>query len=592
MTNLVDTVTINELRDARIFYVPAYQRGYRWNKKQVEELLSDLYIFMKKNSQGQFYCLQPIIVMKREIGQDKPVYEVIDGQQRLTTLFILIKYLVDRLNLDEEEKRDELARLFQLKFETRKTMGSYLNSIEQQSEASNIDEQHALDAYRWIDEWITDKASKDDSVRKRDIISDFDVLLRQNKNTNESCGSVRVIWYEIAQDKSVIREFLSTNNGKIRLTDAELIKALFLQKRNFVQDNEQRKQLEKALDWERIENSLHQDDFWFFISNDKQVPSNRIEKILQLASEGSGQQNLFLHYYQQFEGKEGKMLEDAVNEQWKKVLHCFRCIEDWYIDPIKYNYIGFLSHSGVALSSIFAKYLELCESDGGQELFLAELKSLIRASMSGIKRDGDFLNVEYKHNSQIRKVLLLLNIHTLNSQLTMMNSEKDRNDRFQSPSYKFPFDVFINQEWDVEHIDSRSVNALKSNDLKQAWVEAYSYDFQEDAKFKDALKKQEWAVCIEIIQAKYGESDEYKDTIGNLTLLDDKTNRSYGNAIFPDKRKRIISEIRNGKYVPHCTQMVFFKSFDDDNSTKPVWDEDCKRAYGHYVCDTLAEYLD
>ena len=71
------------------FYVPSYQRGYRWDESQVTALLDDIY-----GSEGNSYCLQPIVVRKDERGR----FELIDGQQRLTTLFILYKYMKTNLS--------------------------------------------------------------------------------------------------------------------------------------------------------------------------------------------------------------------------------------------------------------------------------------------------------------------------------------------------------------------------------------------------------------------------------------------------------------------------------------------------------------
>ena len=65
------------------FFVPSYQRGYRWGKDEVTRLLDDIYQNGKKN-----YCLQPIVV--RNNGDS---YELIDGQQRLTTLYLIYKYV-------------------------------------------------------------------------------------------------------------------------------------------------------------------------------------------------------------------------------------------------------------------------------------------------------------------------------------------------------------------------------------------------------------------------------------------------------------------------------------------------------------------
>ncbi|MCM1522164.1 MAG: DUF262 domain-containing protein [Muribaculaceae bacterium] len=87
--NEIRQVAIEELLDGRLFYIPDYQRGYRWGRNQVTDLCNDLLEFAIKKDKPKesFYSLQPLIVTKckRLIdGEDRECYEVIDGQQRLT----------------------------------------------------------------------------------------------------------------------------------------------------------------------------------------------------------------------------------------------------------------------------------------------------------------------------------------------------------------------------------------------------------------------------------------------------------------------------------------------------------------------------
>src|SRR5258705_13977027 len=74
------------------FFVPSYQRGYRWTPRQVEALLDDLEAFQlwsRQSSPDAFYCLQPVVVRRRSDGE----WEIVDGQQRLTTIFIVLRAL-------------------------------------------------------------------------------------------------------------------------------------------------------------------------------------------------------------------------------------------------------------------------------------------------------------------------------------------------------------------------------------------------------------------------------------------------------------------------------------------------------------------
>lgn len=90
------------------FFIPSYQRGYRWTKAEVVRLLEDVYgIILNKieneknnnNNKSTQYCLQPIVVKKTENGID-----VIDGQQRLTTLYLIYKYIANNFGKLGESK--------------------------------------------------------------------------------------------------------------------------------------------------------------------------------------------------------------------------------------------------------------------------------------------------------------------------------------------------------------------------------------------------------------------------------------------------------------------------------------------------------
>ncbi len=85
MKNILELKTVNELQGYN-FYVPSYQRGYRWSSKEIIELLNDISDFNPRpvgdTDEKTWYCLQPIVVKEK----DETTYEVIDGQQRLTDL--------------------------------------------------------------------------------------------------------------------------------------------------------------------------------------------------------------------------------------------------------------------------------------------------------------------------------------------------------------------------------------------------------------------------------------------------------------------------------------------------------------------------
>ena len=105
--NRIELKSVGELLGMS-FFIPSYQRGYRWTEQQVKDLLNDVNDYKVKD--GDFYCLQPLVVKRREgdvfykIKNEannladverlmKGSWEVIDGQQRLTTIYIILSCL-------------------------------------------------------------------------------------------------------------------------------------------------------------------------------------------------------------------------------------------------------------------------------------------------------------------------------------------------------------------------------------------------------------------------------------------------------------------------------------------------------------------
>ena len=83
----------------QIYYnIPDYQRGYEWRDNDVKLLLNDLQKFSRQLSgkyediKDKFYCLQHITILKKGMDENMPYYNVVDGQQRLTTMAIILSY--------------------------------------------------------------------------------------------------------------------------------------------------------------------------------------------------------------------------------------------------------------------------------------------------------------------------------------------------------------------------------------------------------------------------------------------------------------------------------------------------------------------
>ena len=654
MDNTINQFAIGELLDGRYFYIPSYQRGYRWTEKQVGDLLRDLLCFSNdlankgnKDEKDQFYCLQPIIArpitdidqLKTIFGDDfndsileHGVWEIIDGQQRLTTIFLLYKYLLDQKGWDAETLKDEEdgKELYHICYATRKGSSSFLENlslkaIKDSSEEvfkENVDYFHMANAFKYISEWIkTDGKSINiryqlggslDNVRT----SLFKLL---NGMSDTKGGSVQVLWYELAENKGKrnIKEFQKINTGKIRLTDAELIKGLFLLEKNFSTSEKYIKQSELALEWEFIENTLHANNFWYFLQKKGFDMPNRIDLLFNLIYKKAALKNIqeedwdaklkevdiqlsdarqseiFRFYYNRFEGKIGEDLQHEVGKAWDEVMELYRTLDDWFCTPSIYNYIGLLSQCGEDLCRLVLHYEYLPEESTRLD-FEDYLKERISFQLRKVKIDNEkkLILSTYKEHDNIYKVLLTLNIHLLNEQNKKLESESD--------VYKFPFDVLNAQNWDIEHIDSFHTNALKKDNDKKEWIETAladrSDELSKEEKEQINLKIEENALddAINIIKRNAQEVDteeEIKNTIGNLTLLDAATNRMYGNSLFCTKRRIIIERIKQGVFVPVATQYIFAKFFDQKGTNRSLWTKEDMEAYHSYIYNVISNYL-
>ncbi|HLO70064.1 MAG TPA: DUF262 domain-containing protein [Flavipsychrobacter sp.] len=555
MENILELKTVNDLSNFN-FYIPSYQRGYKWTKKEVIELLQDISDFKPKQigdtDLKTWYCLQPIVVKLMQ----EDTYEVIDGQQRLTTLYLILNYL----NQDFVESRRD--KLFEVDYETRvNTKAFLLNLKENEEDSTNIDFHYISQAYNTISNWFDRQPSTFDK-------GDFRSKLKFHS---------QVIWYESTED-SPIAIFTRINIGKIPLTNSELIKALFLNSANFEKNDEKLrlKQLEISTEWDQIENTLQNDPFWYFLTG-SDAKTNRIEFIFNLMNEdktSDDQYSTFRFFSEKFKIK----TQETIENNWKNVKDYFQRFQEWYNERDLYHKIGYIiSTSEVNIETLYYKSTQLSKQQFREYLDNVIINNLQEARLSELQY-GD---------KDVKKVLLLYNI------LTMLNSEKDN-------SY-FPFSIFKNGRWDIEHITSVK-DALPEknrdewlNDAK-VFIDTSKRDGQQLRKRADncdTKNDDEFKLLFEDIVSHFNSEvdDDDKNDLSNLALLDSETNRGYKNAVFPLKRKIIIQRDKTGVFIPICTKNVFLKYFSDYPPKISFWTQDDRDKYETDLYNVLKNYV-
>lgn len=615
MANYIEPKSINDLHGMK-FFIPSYQRGYRWTEQQVKDLLNDILEFsQKKKQESEYYCLQPLVVKRKDkdvLSSIKAAtsieevetllkgsWEVIDGQQRLTTLFIILSVLGE-------------TSVYFLEYETRIGSEKFLEKIDENKKDDNIDYYHICQSKQTVASWL-----------------DNDVIDKEGfKET--LLNKVKFIWYE-SVDEDPIKVFTRLNIGKISLTNAELIKALFLNRSNFGEkDSEHLKlrQQEIASEWDNIEYTLQNDEFWLFLHEKSYNRPTRIDFIFDLICEqktlgtfdniGTDDYKTFRYFYEYFKQKEEKQESNPYVQQktkieicWSKVKDYFQTFKEWFDDLELYHYIGYLVEYNYSLSGLVSIWHSSKDKDSFVNYLKAEIKTKIERCPC--------LDFQYKEDGsdkgKCKPILLFQNIQTVINQ----NKNNLSNEDYKlGVFYKFPFHLYKLENWDVEHINSNTTNDEEDADTQNEWLLNVYLSTDDDTQqkirsyFESSNDKKE--KLFEEIKKKISQNEEWtpveKNRIWNYTLLDSSTNRSYGNAIFSGKRRVIIGKDKglsiaipkigkDGKlqlgeekkakssFVPPCTKQVFMKYYSATMSDANYWTEIDAKGYLKDIDDCI-----
>lgn len=603
--NKIELKSVNKLLGMK-FFIPSYQRGYRWTEQQVKDLLNDVNEFKPEkvgDKEDTWYCLQPLVIRKmdetdsrleKEI-EKKDWYEVIDGQQRLTTIFIILNVL------DNQQ--------LSLKYQTRPDSEQFLSAITNKSEESNIDFFFMCKAKEVVNEW--------------------------NGNTIEFVeklkNSCKVIWYE-TQDNAY-EVFKRLNSGKISLSNAELVKALLLKDDNFNgldADALRLKQLEMAGEWDRMEQTLHNNSFWYFINpepEDARFNCTRIDFLLEMVLRCEKNDKNEFNYDIENELKQNDyfifstysehIVKEGWEKQWLNIQRFFRIMKSWYDNRQLYHYVGYLTNLKGENKMTMLRDL-LCEADKPKDEFLFSLIKRCQQSIGiGVKqKDGKeitlkhFSDWEYnKNNNEIHNVLLLFNLATTQNQISEVS--------------RYPFDKHFEatkKKWSLEHIhaqnekkanwDESLFNTIKGY-LKNISVDGIEdlNNFLEGKNTSENIDDNTYKAIMGAFMGKEVESK--KDDMGNVTsvssnfekddhltnmaLLQGDKNAAFNNKLYPEKRAKLAeyeNVERESLFVPICTRNVFFKHY-SPNSTNPLlWDEQAGIEYVTAIVKVVASYLD
>ena len=545
--------SVGEINGA--FLIPRYQRGYRWRENDVKRLLDDIF----RCKENEKYCLQPISV--RKTGDNS--YNLIDGQQRLTTLYIIYRFL------DKEPG-------FSISYETRSKSEDFLKNIKEKSSTeereNNIDFWFMSEAYDAVRSWFKEHKNAEGTI-----------LSRLSNN-------IRVIWYEVDEKEDEIALFSRINKGRIPLTNAELVKALFLNVNNSRNGIPVERQKEIALLWDRMERELNDDSFWYFLTD--KTYQTRIDLLLNLIADRADKDDEYatFNYFKDLSEK-----DNGLEETWSEIYRSFLILKGWYENNNLYHWIGYLittsGHGELKEIWKIAKDKKKAEFEKAIKNRIKEKLHTTVADLGKLEYDSDY--------PLIKDILILFNVETIRKK--------------GQDSFRFPFDRYKvdkngkRVKWTLEHIHAQqSLDLDNPNDRKEWLILHREYvakadggfdlasDIDDAVKAEKEMEKEEYKRLKDRVLTLLSETGKFENvhSIYNLALLSGEVNSALNNSVFAVKRDKIVDSIKKGEYVPYCTELVFLKCYTPsmDNQIY-AWTEKDREAYKKEIDEVLGTFL-
>lgn len=597
MSDLVRSVSevFNVSLLKQMYYnIPDYQRGYEWGENNVRLLLEDLKKFLEKIyildtdkfiDDKLFYCLQHITIISKDDGE---YFNVVDGQQRLTTIAIILAYF---------GKTDLLKG--KLKYSCREDTGVFLNNeiftrkYWEQNDNKDVkhkDEFYIRAAANMVKTWDEKQAWKTNQ-RERFI----EILLNRTK----------LIINVVSGNEEMI--FANINGAKAELDGADLLRAVQITHSskekyeithpdNSNEVNEFRVKMGMLLD--EINNWCGQKDVRIFLNrflkddsfvksgfNEDLYPINYLYRMMYEMHPDNNMPFEFRFFEYGLDIK-GNGSGDDNWEMFIELKRIYGFVRDWYENDDIYHYLSYLFSNFKSKVDFVAIY-KIWENSKGKKSFIVEIKKEISKCIlerntndSGNNEESakdklktDLTNLSYSwydDRERLFKILILLDV---------IYSCKSK--------YRLPINYFVSKGEDIEHIGCQTPNEEDLNN-KTKWLEYikklndYKFDIDKSRldKWEERLLKEK-EVIDDVTSKIIDELNSYGlNSIGNLVLLHSGQNRSYRNASFNTKKSIIIEDYYNDKYPIRPYTLKAFSS----NHTSMWTLEDIKKS-----TETLAQ---
>lgn len=584
--------------ESRKFNIPDYQRGYKWDNKQITDLLNDINKFETNGDEELFYCLQNITLVK-----NNEFLNVVDGQQRLTSIYLLLCYFneLELVNHKINYAVREPSNMFlqdisngNINIEKNilnQEFGEFVRNNENDYDYQDIS--YMYNAIQTFNKWFNDKYGETSGEKKE-------------RFKQKLLNHVKLIVNNVERG-SEQELFLNLNKGKVQLDGADLVRAILITRvareelenldmsivKNVVELNETRmrigRQLDEYSEWwgqEKVKN---------YFSKIVKIKTGKSETITFNFDKYPINFLLFLWAESKFNynyknKKELKLSDFEVSGEESiallnelSLIH--NTLKDWYSDIEIYHYLRYIFtfNEKERFYSIWQewkdpkktrkefidilkfKVIETVLSDyvgNGNDSADNEEMSLKTVSKELLSDIVNFSDTNWYEKDDLIKVLVLLDL--------IDNIENKNQTLFLNPAY------FIANNEDKEHIypktpkditelkslkaDANSINKYIeniNNDLPDNKIEYISFK----AEGEEVSNEEKSAILLKLQNEIHQKTPI--NSIGNLVLLHMSINRGFGNDYYQDKRRVVLKNTKEGHFVRPHTLNVFAKQ--DEN---------------------------
>ena len=629
------------------FYIPNYQRGYKWSEKNIKDLLNDINSIGNDNKKD--HCLHNLTIIEKD-GK----YEVVDGQQRLTTIFLLLKYLgyEEIYNLDYQIREETRYFIYNKDNEFIRIIGEIKNNEKTKDIFSNLVGKNKIynkqDIYFICDvlfhmyQWFINPKNNNPQN-----FENFENLEDKIKNNLQN---VYFYKHELTGIKGET-VFANLNSGRVPLTDIELIKADLIiniseeknkSLNNDILLNEIRINIGRL--WDEMESFLAQDEVWYWIAaNNKSA--NKLSLLFDLIKIKT-----FKDYRDILENKKNNKTSNDILDDIKDYYYT---IKDWYYDNDMYHLVGVAVNIDISIKDLLpqktddGKYKLKSKYELKNKIIQSIIKEIsIREHYGKIKLNKNQANkdkyilyedLSYQNNNSnnkyIEKIMLLLNC------LEGYNFNKET--KTFNEGFRYRFDLHNKEKWSIEHIFPQKIKNSGDKEKYKKYIKSYLIDLisyllldKESNQSQENLKmvlntlnneindkneidsiindinnsNKEYKIDDIINKIKtviennnFNNIDDINQTInnigfiqqiGNLALLPTKANSSLQNDIFEEKRDKLLKKLsKENIFVPPLTLKIFSKNFDGADRTKVYWTPNDFVVYLNYQKAQLEKIL-